>query len=411
MNMHYRAPGISPSGAQVGVPARADATLPTTGGRVMRWCLWFAATFALAAPLTLNVRGSAAAPPQLAHAAIPVPVAPVVQQTVPVYLEYIGTTTAYRQVTLEAQVTGYFMKPAVPDGADVKEGQLLYEVDPSTYHAALDQAAAQAQRDAAALEYAKANRHRNLLMSKTGDTSIDAFQLATSTQYQDQAALAADQAAIEMAKINLDHTVIRAPFAGRLSYRLVDQGALINPGTPINTLAELNPIYATFNPPDADLPEIEAAQAKSPIPVEVLTGEDKPRLYRGQLTFLDNTVGPTTGTITMRGTIANPDRTLMPGQFVRVRLHIADHPGTLLVPQAAVGSSQLGKYLYVVGKGNAIEQRFVTLGSVYGEMVAVASGVNEGQLVVTGNLLKIAPGAVVAPVASPQHATSPPSGK
>jgi len=377
----------------------------------MRWLLWVSAALVLAALLTLTLRGTAAAPPPSPHAAIPVPVVPVVRQRVPIYLEYIGTTTAYRQVTLEAQVTGYFMRPAVPDGADVKEGQFLYEVDPSTYHAALDQAQAQAQRDAAALEYAKANRHRNLLMSRTGDTSIDAFQLATSTQYQDQAALAADQAAIEMAKINLDHTVIRAPFSGRLSYRLVDQGALINPGTPINTLAEVDPIYATFNPPDSDLAEIEAAQGKTPVPAEVLMGEDKPRLYYGKLTFLDNTVGPTTGTITMRATIANPDHTLLPGQFVRVRLHIADRPNTLLVPQAAVGSSQLGKYLYVLGKGNGIEQRYVKLGSAYGEMVAVAEGVNEGQLVVTGNLLKVAPGVVVAPVASSQHVTLPPSSR
>jgi membrane fusion protein, multidrug efflux system len=384
---------------------RSDGRLLHAGGGVVRRLVLLAATLVLAALLVLHFRGGAAAPPPpVANTAIPVPVTPIVQQTVPVYLEYIGTTTAFQQVTLEAQVTGYFMKPAVADGADVKQGQLLYEIDPSSYQAALDQAAAQAERDTAALRYAKANRHRNLLMSKTGDTSIDAFELATSTQYQDEAALTADQAAIEMAKINLGHTDIRAPFSGRLSYRLVDQGALISPGTPINTLAELDPIYATFNPPDGDLPEIEAVQAKSPVEVDVLAGEDKPRVYRGQLTFLDNTVGPTTGTITMRATIANPDHTLLPGQFVRVRLHITDRPDTLLVPQAAVGSSQVGKYLYVVGQGNEIEQRYVTLGSAYGAMVAITKGANEGQLVAIGNLLKIGPGAVVKPVASPQHA-------
>ena len=374
----------------------------------MRRAAFIAAALLLAGLLvSLLFRGGAASPPPApaTHAAIPVPVTPVVKQTVPVYLDYIGTTTAIRQVTLEAQVTGYLMAPAVSDGADVKKGQLLYEIDPGPYHAALDQAKAQALKDEAALKYAKANRKRNLQMVKTGDTSVDAFQLAASTERQDQAMLAADRAAIETAKINLAHTQIRAPFAGRLSYRQVDQAALIAPGTPINTLIELDPIYATFNPPDTDLPEIEAAQARSPIPAEVLVGQDKPRVYRGRLTFLNNTVGPTTGTISARVTIANPDKTLLPGQFVRVRLHIADRPGTLLVPQAAVGSSQVGKYLYVVGNGNKIEQRYVTLGSAFGTLVAVEKGVNLGQLVVTGNLLRIGRGTLVTPVVTPRKPT------
>jgi membrane fusion protein, multidrug efflux system len=373
--------------------------------------LLLAGAVAVALVLFLVLRGGggeAAPPPPGANAAVPVPVTPVAQQTVPLYLDYIGATDAIRQVTLEAQVTGYLQKSAVADGADVKAGALLYRIDPSTYQAALDQAKAQALKDKASLDYAKANRQRNFVMHKTGDTSLDALQLATSTEEQDQAALAADQAAIETAEINLDHTQIRAPFAGRLSYAQVHEGALITTaGTPLNTLVQLDPIYATFNPPDTDLPEIEKYLAKGPIAAEVIVGEGTTRRYEGRLTFLDNSVGRGTGTITARATIDNPDHTLLPGQFVRVRLHIADQPKTLLVPQAAVGSSQLGKFLYVVGSGNKVEQHYVTLGAPYGTEVAVEKGVTAGELVVTGNLLRVGPGSVVKPTAQPQQAGKP----
>lgn len=350
-------------------------------------------------------RGSeAAAPAHRADPVISVPVTSVAKQTVPLYLDYVGATEAIRSVTLEAQVTGYLLKKSVHDGADVAAGELLYQIDPANYQAALDQAKAQAKRDKAALDYANANQQRNLALKNKGAVSLDAMQLATSTAEQDEAALAADQAAIELAQINLKHTQIRAPFAGRLSYARAHEGALItSAGSPMNTLVQLDPIYATFNPPDTDLPEIQKYQAKGLIPAEVVVGEGTTRHYRGRLTFLDNSVDRSTGTITARATVDNPDRTLLPGQFVRVRLHVADQPNTLLVPQAAVGSSQLGKYLYIVGKGNKLEQRYVTLGPQYGTMVAVQKGVTAGELVVTGNLLRVGPGSVVKTTQVPQQ--------
>ncbi len=348
--------------------------------------------------------GEAAGPARRANPVVSVPVTPVAKQTVPLYLEYVGATEAIRSVTLEAQVTGYLLKKAVSDGADVTAGELLYQIDPANYQAALDQAKAQAKRDKAALDYAKANQQRNLALKNKGAVSLDAMQLATSTAEQDEAALAADQAAIELAQINLRHTQIRAPFAGRLSYARAHRGTLITTaGAPINTLVQLDPIYATFNPPDTDLPEIQKYQAKGPIQAEIIVGEGTTRHYQGRLTFLDSSVDRSTGTITARATIDNPDRTLLPGQFARVRLHVADQPDTLLVPQAAVGSSQLGKYLYVVGKGNKVEQRYVTLGPQYGALVAVAKGVTAGELVVTGNLLRVGPGTVVKTTAMPQQ--------
>ncbi|RVD64816.1 efflux RND transporter periplasmic adaptor subunit, partial [Mesorhizobium sp. M4A.F.Ca.ET.029.04.2.1] len=146
------------------------------------------------------------------------------------------------------------------------------------------------------------------------------------------------------------------------------------------------PIYVTFNPSETDLVEIEAAKAAGPIAVDVLLpGQTEPS-QKGELTFIDNTIDHSTGTITARATIGNAKFSLLPGQYVRVRLHVKEQPDTLMVPQVALGSSQLGKYLYVVGKGNTVDQRMVSLGPVNGDQVAILSGVAEGDQVITGNL-------------------------
>lgn len=340
--------------------------------------------------------------------AIDVPVAPVVEKTVPVFLTYAGSTDPVRTVTLQALVTGYLLKRLVPDGSDVTQGQLLFQIDPSPYQAVLDQARAQEQKDTAALEYAKASRTRNEAMAKNGDVSLDTLQQSTSSEQQFVAAVAADKAAIETAQLNLSHTQLHAPFAGRVGISLLNEGALIGAsGSQINTLVQLDPIYATFNPPDADLPQIQRYQSRGPIPVDIEVGSGENAAdYHGKLAILDNSVGRGTGTITARALIDNPHHTLLPGQFVRVRLHVTDLPHALLVPQVAVQSSQLGKYVYVAGRDNKIEQRFVTLGDDYDPLVVVTRGVAKGESVVVGNLLKIGPGALVKPVPQPQFTAS-----
>ncbi len=341
----------------------------------------------------------AAADPLPSPPTLEVPVAPVVRQTVPVYLEYLGTTQAIRGVTLEAQVTGYLERYAVRDGEDVRKGQLLYQIDPRAYRAALDQARAQLERDAAAYRYAVANHDRDTRLIRTGDVSLDTLQLAASTATQDAAAVAADRAAIETAQLNLGYTSIRAPFAGRLSLTQVHEGALITvAGTQLNTLVQLDPIYATFNPPDTDLPRIEAALRRGPLPAQVLVGNSATPEYSGTVTFIDNTVNSSTGTITMRATLSNPRHSLLPGQFIRVRLLMAQQSNALLIPQIAVSASQLGQYVYVIGPDNLVRQRFVTLGADYGPLVRVESGLAPGEWVATGSLLRLGPGERVQPV-------------
>ena len=330
--------------------------------------------------------------------ALPVPVASVVRRTVPIYLDYIGTTEAIRTVTLQAQVTGYLATRGAPDGADVKQGELLYQIDPRDYQAALNQVKAQAQHDAAVQDYARVSQNRNSVLSKDGWVAKDTFDQTTSNFHQSEATLAADAAAIQTAQLKLGYTEIRAPFDGRLGKSLVHEGALINAaGTQFNTLVELDPIYATFNPSETELAAITKARLQGSIPVDVQTSDDAQPKFGGTLSFLDNAVDRSTGTITARATISNPGHTLLPGEFVHVHVHVADQPDALLVPQVALGSSQLGRFVYVVGKDGKAEQHIVSAGASYGSLIVIDKGVNEGDRIIVGNLQKIGAGAPVQP--------------
>lgn len=343
--------------------------------------------------------GGEAAAPAGAPQAFPVPVAAVTSRTVPVYLDYVGTTEGLRYVTLQAKVTGYLAQRLVEDGADVKQGDLLYKIDDRDFQATLDQVKAQLQGDVAALEYAKASQNRNATLSQQGVVAKDTNDEKTSLMHQAEAQLVADRAAIRNAELTLGYTEIRAPFDGRLGKTQVHEGTLIKEQeTNLNTLVQLAPIYATFNPSETDLAQIEKYRARGDISVEVLlTGETEAR-FRGKLTFLDNTVDRTTGTIAARATIENPGNELLPGQYVRVRLHLTDQPDTLLVPQAALGSGQMGRFVYVIGAGGVVEQRFVKTGPVFGDLMVITEGLAASDQVITGDLQKIGPGMPVQPM-------------
>jgi multidrug efflux system membrane fusion protein len=337
--------------------------------------------------------------------AFPVPVAEVSKTTVPVYLEYVGTTEAIREVTLQAKVGGYLQETGIGDGTDVKAGDLLYKIDPDDYQAVLDQAKARLQGNQAALEYATASQKRNAALSATGAVAKDTNDEKTSLMHQAQANIMADKASIRTAQLNLGYTEIRAPFDGRLGKSLVHEGALVTAQqTNINTLVQLSPIYATFNPSETDLALIQKYRAQGALTVDItLAGEDMPRVS-GRLTFLDNTVDRSTGTITARATLENADKALLPGQYIKVRLHLTDKPDALLVPQIALGSSQMGRFVYVIGGKGTAEQRFIETGALMGDKVVVDKGLNAGDKVITGNLQKIGPGMPVQELPQQQSA-------
>ncbi len=348
--------------------------------------------------------GDAGAAPAPAPQAMPVPVAAVVKKTIPIYLDYSARTEAIRNVTLRAKVSGYIEAQPVADGSDVKGGDLLYRIDARDYRAVLDQAKAQVERDEASLAYLRSNLTRGNELATTGYLDKDSFDQRQSAVHQAEAAVAMSRAAVQTAEINLAYTEIRAPFAGRLGRNLAPEGTLVSntTGTPLNNLVQLSPIYVSFNPSEAELADIQKARAKGKVEAEVLLPGDMEPRYRGDLTFINNAVEGNTGTVVARATIDNTDLSLLPGQYVRVRLKIRDEPNVMMVPETALGSSQLGKYVYIVGKGDTVEQRLVTLGPASGDLIGLASGVSEGDQVIAGNLQKIFPGAPVKPMPAEQ---------
>ena len=341
-----------------------------------------------------------AATPSPAMMAMPVPVTKIVRKTLPIYLEYSARTESPGSLTLQAKVSGYLMQQVARDGSDVRERDPLYRIDARDYQVALDQAEAQAQRDTAAREYARANFDRGAELSKSGNLAKDGFDQRESLLHQAEASLAQDQAAIHAAKLNLSHTEITAPFAGRIGKNQAPIGTLVSAGgAPLNTLVQLDPMYVAFNPSESDLEALQKARAAGPVEAEVLRPGESKAVDKGELTFIDNAVDRGTGTITARVTIANSDFHWLPGQYVRVRLHVMDRPNTLMTPLVSLGSSQLGKYVYVVGQGDKVDLRLVSLGPTDGGLIAVDGAVAEGDRVIVGNLQKIGPGMPVKPMA------------
>jgi multidrug efflux system membrane fusion protein len=346
----------------------------------------------------------------------PVIVGSAITRDVPVYIEEIGTCAAREVVSVKPQVSGIVTQLHFEDGTDIKKGQLLFTIDPRPLQAALDQAKASQAQAKANLILAQQEFERVKGLVGTRAVSREDYETRENAVTVAKAQVQAGDAAVETAQVNYDYCFIKSPIDGRAGQRLVDPGNVINTQNPPTMLViqRLDPVYADFTIPEQNLAEVRRNMADHTLRTLVRTPDDPDAApHEGELTFLDNSVQDGSGTVKLRATIANADRRLWPGQFVRVQLVLRTVKNAVLVPSQATQISQQGPYVWVVKNDDTAELRPVTLGQQQGELVVVETGVRPGERIVTSGQLGIAPGAKVhvqqaaAPEGTPPAATQP----
>ncbi len=335
--------------------------------------------------------------------ALPTPavtVAKVTESTVPVYLEYVGTIQSIRSVDINARVEGFLVERAFKDGADVNEGDLLFVIDQRPFEAELDAALAKLAQDKATLAYAREQVVRYKPLVEKEFITQDSYDEYRTLAKEAEATVKEDMANVTTARLNLGYCTMRAPFDGRIGRRYVDVGNLVGAGgeaTKLATIVQMDPLYVYFSVSERDIPRILSAEKKGSMAVDVRLAKDDTHTYKGKVDFIDNEIDINTGTVTMRATISNPDKTLLPGQFVEVRLILGERPNTLLVPAEAVREQQGGAYVLAVDDGNVVDSKTVEVGPTYKEMRIVYKGLKVGEIVIIDGLQKVKPGQKVKP--------------
>jgi len=327
-----------------------------------------------------------------------VAVAGVKSETVPLYLDYVGTLQSIESVDINARVEGFLVERAFKDGADVKQGDLLFVIDPRPFEAALLAAEAQLAEDLASLSYAREQVSRYKPLVEKDYITRDAYDEYLTQDTEAQAVVEADRANVVQAKLNLSYCTMYAPFDGRIGRRLVDVGNLVGAGgeaTLLATIVQLDPIYVYFNVAERDIPQILKQQNIKPLTFSIILPDESKHPQGGTIDFVDNQVDVTTGTITLRGLVSNTSKTIIPGQYVKVQLLLEEQPDTLVVPSQAIGEQQGDTYVYVVGSDNKVEFRNVTAGGSYGKLRIIEKGVTAGEKVVVNGLQKLRPGMTV----------------
>jgi multidrug efflux system membrane fusion protein len=327
---------------------------------------------------------------------VPVTVAKATVKSVPVQVETIGNVEAYSNVSVRTQIAGEIERAYFTQGQDVKKGQLLFTLDRRPFQAALDELEANLARDQAQLANAQAQAQRNEKLFQAGIISKDQYDTFRTTAQAQEATVRAGEAAIENAKINLSYCSIHSPLDGRTGSYQVNPGNIAKMNdTVLVVINQIHPIYVTFAVPEQYLAEVKEYQAPSPLAVEARTPNDSQPPAVGELSFIDNAVDTTTGTIKMRATFQNSDNRLWPGQFVSVVMRLTSQPNATVVPSQSVQTGQVGKYLFVVKADLTADLRPVAVGeTVQGETV-IEKGVAPGETVVTDGQLLLAPGSKV----------------
>jgi RND family efflux transporter, MFP subunit len=357
--------------------------------------------------------------------AVPVTVATVSLETVPLQVSAIGRTEAYSTVSVTSQAEGLMTKVYFTEGQFVKKGDLLFNIDPRPSQAGLagtvanqskavsDQRQAEATlaKDQAQAKTAAVQAQRYEYLYKQGVVSKDQYdQVRTNAEAlagvakADQAAVAsardsvnAAKAAVQASQVQVSYTEIRAPIDGRTGSLMIHQGNIVkaNDTNPLVVINQVNPIYVTFSVPESQLPDIKRYMAAGPVQVSATIPNDSGPAEQGALTFVDNAVDPATGTVKLKGTFENTQQRLWPGQFVNVSVTLSTQPNAIVVPSAVVQTGQQGRYVFVVKDDQTVEMRNVQVQRTTGEKSIIASGLSPGETVVADGQLRLRPGSKV----------------
>jgi len=328
---------------------------------------------------------------------VPVLAAKAVNRDVPNQLHEIGTVEAFEAIAIKARVEGNLRAVNFKEGDFVTKGQLLFVIDPRPFAATLAQAEANLARDQANANQARVNEKRFAFLLKEEVGSRQQHDDAYATAASLEATVAADRAAVESAKLNLQYAEIRSPVDGRTGKLQAHPGDLIkeDADTPIVTIAQVQPIYVDLSIPEKELGQVRRSMETHTLEVDATIPGDPQQAQHGVLSFVDNSVDKTTGTISLKGVFQNENRRLWPGQFVNATLTLAVIRNAVLVPSQAIQTGQEGTFVYVVGRDMKVAMRPVVAGAVFDTETIIERGVEAGETVVTDGQLRLMPGAVV----------------
>jgi len=325
-------------------------------------------------------------------------VAKAVQQTVPVFLDYIGLTQSVASVDIRARVEGFLQEQGFVEGTDVEKGQMLFIIDPRPFQASLKSAQGELSSNEANVDYWVAEEERMATLLKQQTISQEQYDQTLAQKREAEAAVVVSNANVETAQLNLAYATMNAPFAGRVSLKYVDVGNLVGGSeqTKLATIVELDPMYILFSPSEGEYLQIMDHMDADPLAVSVSVGSDPKLKFTGKINAVNNTVETSTGTILLRAIVDNPQEILLPGIYVNVRLHLTQKPA-LLVPKQAVIAGQGTEYVFIVTADNKVQQTIVTTGQIYQDKQVITSGLNPEDTVIVHGLQNIRSGMTVTP--------------
>lgn len=324
--------------------------------------------------------------------AVPVVVGEVVRKDVPLILRSIGNVEPFETVEVKSQVGGELVNVHFKEGQDVNKGQLLFTLDRRQLEADLKRAESNLERDIAQAKNARTQAQRYEQLLKEGVVAKQQYDQMIASADAAEATVAADRAAVEFAKVQLQYTRIYAPISGRTGNVMVDQGNIVKANdVPLVTINQISPIHVSFSIPQQQLPEVKRYSSAGSLKVEAVVpnageGAANPQ---GKLDFIDNTVDAATGTIKLKGVYPNADRRLWPGQFVDVVLTLSTDMNAVVVPSRAIQTGQQGQYVFVVKPDMTVDMRVIKVRRAAGADTIIESGVEPGEKVVTDGQMRL----------------------